>query len=279
MKRLLLLVPLLITACSYVPPGNVGVKVNALGGQKGVANEILPVGRYWLGPNETLFLFPTFEQNYVWTKSEHEGNKHDESFTFQDINGTEINADIGISYHVIPEKVATVFQKYQRGMDEITGIFVRNHVRDALNKVASMMTVDEIYGAKKSTLMSEVEKHVRSEVEPQGLFITKIYIVGSVRLPEMITKALNSKIEATQKAQQTENELRETRAAAEKVVAQAEGEAKSIRAKADAQADANRKIAASLTSTLVEYEKVKKWDGALPTVSGAGASLIDLRSK
>ena len=38
-----------VAACSYVPAGNVGVKVNMLGGAKGVDTEILPVGKYWIG--------------------------------------------------------------------------------------------------------------------------------------------------------------------------------------------------------------------------------------
>lgn len=40
---------------------------------------------------------------------------------------------------------------------------------------------------------------------------------------------------------------------------------------ADAQAEANRKIAESLSDTLIEYQKIQKWDGKLPTVSGGNA--------
>lgn len=34
---------------------------------------------------------------------------------------------------------------------------------------------------------------------------------------------------------------------------------------------ANRKIAESLSDTLIEYQKIQKWDGKLPTVSGSNA--------
>ena len=40
---------------------------------------------------------------------------------------------------------------------------------------------------------------------------------------------------------------------------------------ADAQAEANRKLAESLSDTLIEYQKIQKWDGKLPTVSGGNA--------
>ena len=40
---------------------------------------------------------------------------------------------------------------------------------------------------------------------------------------------------------------------------------------AEAQAEANRKLAESLSDTLIEYQKIQKWDGKLPTVSGGNA--------
>ena len=43
------LIALTVAACSYVPAGNVGVKVNLLGGEKGVDSEVLPVGRIVTG--------------------------------------------------------------------------------------------------------------------------------------------------------------------------------------------------------------------------------------
>ena len=69
------------TACSKVPSGHVGVKVYLLGGEKGVDSEELGVGRYYIGINEELYLFPTFKQNYVWTADEREGSESNESFT------------------------------------------------------------------------------------------------------------------------------------------------------------------------------------------------------
>ena len=120
-----------LSGCSKVPAGNVGVKVYLLGGEKGVDSEVLRVGRYWIGINEDLFLFPTFTQNYVWTKDATEGSPTDESITFQTQEGLGVNADIGISYHIDTDKVSLIFQKYRKGVDEITDIYLRNMVRDA----------------------------------------------------------------------------------------------------------------------------------------------------
>ena len=62
------LVGVSLAACSTVPAGHVGVKVYLLGGSKGVDSEELGVGRYWIGWNEQLYIFPTYMQNYTWTR-------------------------------------------------------------------------------------------------------------------------------------------------------------------------------------------------------------------
>ena len=64
---------------------------------------------------------------------------------------------------------------------------------------------------------------------------------------------------------------------AEKKVLTAQAEADAIKVQAEAQAEANRLLTASLTDTLVEYQKVQKWDGKLPTVTG-GSAILDTRS-
>jgi regulator of protease activity HflC (stomatin/prohibitin superfamily) len=242
MKRinlfLLFVLAVFVSACSKVPAGHVGVKVYLLGGQKGVESEQLGVGRYWIGINEELYLFPTFTQNYVWTKSITEGSPVDESITFQTIEGMSVNADVGISYTVKPDKVAAVFQKYRKQLDEITDVYLRNTVRDAFVTVASTLPVESVYGEGKADMMKAVQKQV---VEQAGdLFsIEKIYLVGDLRLPTQVTQALNAKIQATQQAQ----------------------------------AKANKVLAASITPEFVQYQALKQWNGALPATMIPGSAL------
>ena len=54
-------------------------------------------------------------------------------------------------------------------------------------------------------------------------------------------------------------------------ITKAEAEVQKTSIAADAQAEANRKIAESLSDPLIEYQKIQKWDGRLPTVSGGNA--------
>ena len=260
------------SACSKVPAGNVGVKVYLLGGSKGVESEQLGVGRYWIGFNEELYLFPTFTQNNVWTKSKDEGSPTDESISFQTVEGMSVNADVGISYAVKPEKVSDIFQKYRKQLDEITDVYLRNMVRDAFVSIASTKPVEDVYGAGKAKLLAEVEEHVRKQCG--DLFvIERIYLVGDLRLPPQVTTALNLKIQATQQAQQKENEIRSAKADAEKKIAEAEGNARSILVVAESQAKANKVLAESLTAEFVQYQALKQWNGVLPLTMIPGGSV------
>ena len=264
MKILLIALTLLLAACSNVEPGNVGIKVYLLGGNKGVDHEILGVGRYWIGMNEKLYAFPTFTQNYVWTKSATEGSPDNEEINFQTVEGMSVSADVGISYSVIPDKVPEIFQKYRKSLDEITHIYIRNMVRDAFVNVASSKPVEDVYGVGKTKMLGEVETYVRGQIG--SMFnIERIYLVGDLRLPEQVTNSLNLKIQATQQAQQVENEIRTAKAEAEKKIAEAEGQGKSILIVAQSQADANTLLAKSLTPELVQYQALKVWNGILPT--------------
>ncbi len=265
------------TSCSKVHSGEVGIKFYLLGGEKGVDHEVLTPGRYWIGFNEELFLFPTFTQNYVWTKNETEGSENDESITFQTSNGLAANADVGITYHLEQAKVPLIFQKYKRGINEITDIFLRNYVRDAFVDAASKKDIEYIYGVGKQELLDEVESTVREEVAEIGIIIDKLYLVGEIRLPESVRNAINNKIKATQTAQRIENEVRQAKAKAEKQIVQAQADSASVMIRASSQAEANRVLNKSITLNLIEYKKILRWDGKLPIYTGGPIPMMNLK--
>lgn len=273
---------LAMAACSKVPAGNVGVKVFLLGGDKGVDTQELGPGRYWIGVNEELYLFPTFSQNYTWTAEpiDEDGNgsisdneKLDESISFQTVEGMVVNADVGISYTVDPTKVSVLFTKFRKGIDEITDGYIRNMVRDALVSAAGGRPIETVYGAEKAALMVEVEKRVREQVEPFGIRVERLYWAGQMRLPQTVIDAINAKIQATQFAAQRANEVAAAKAEADKAIEAARGEAEStlLRANAEAQAIKVKGDALAENPRLIELSAIEKWDGTMPTFVGGGA--------
>lgn len=261
-----------LTQCSKVPAGNVGVKFKLYGDGKGSLQELQP-GRYWVGWGYDLYTFPTFTQNYTWTESATEGSPNDESLTFQTVEGLSVNADVGITYHINPDKVTTIFQKYRKGVNEITDIYLRNMVRDSLVKESSSLGIESVYGRGKASLIQSVQDDVDQQVGPTGIVIEKIYWIGELRLPPNVVQSINAKIQATQMAEQRNNEIAQAKAEAAKEVAMAEGKAKAQLTIAEAEAQAIRLKGDALRANpdIVQMTAVEKWNGQLPVYTGGGS--------
>jgi regulator of protease activity HflC (stomatin/prohibitin superfamily) len=251
---------ILLSSCSKVPAGYRGVIVNLYGSDKGVAEQSVGVGRYYLGWNSELYLFPTFLQNYSW--------KAEQAITMQTSEGLSIRTDAGITYSIQPDNVVKVFTKYRLGIDEITNTFLHNMVRDAMNEVASTMTVEQIYGAQKETFITKVNQIVKKEALQNGIEVDKIYLVGSFDLPDTVIASINSKIQASQNAMKVENEVATARAEAQKTIVEAEAKGRQILINAESQAKANKILAESLTQEFVQYQAILKWNGQLPQMTG-----------
>jgi len=280
MKKIFLLL-LLLTGCgTYVEPGYVGVKVSLIGGDKGVDTLEVGPGRYWIGWNENLYTFPTFSQSMVWAKDKAEGSLNDDSMTFQTKEGIEVNTDIGVTYAIDPKKVSIIFQKYRKGIEEITSVYLRSMVRDAMITEGSSRNMETVYGAGKADFIAAVQARVIAQTEEIGIVVEKIYLVGGLRLPPVVTDAINAKIGATQKTIQRENEVAQSKAEADKAVAEAKGRADSMLLEAEAEAKAIeiKGEALSKNPRLVDLSAVEKWDGKLPQyMLGNGTPFIDLK--
>jgi len=252
-----------------ISPGYVGVVVDMLGDNKGVETKELHVGMHWISPWKNVYQFPIFEQNNTW-----EGDK--DAFNFQTSEGMAVSAEIGITYHLRPESIPVIFQRYRRGMVEITDVFIRNYIRDAINKSASKTCIEDLYSGKES-FFQDVENHVREDLSPLGIELSRIYLIGRFHFPQNVINALNSKIEANQRAQQRENELREAEAEAKKQIAKAEGQAKCAVVQAESESKANYLLSQSVTAELIQWQAVQKWDGKLPSVTSGATPFIQVR--
>lgn len=257
----------LLLSFNQIKPGEVGVVVNMLGDEKGVETDEKTVGIHFVPPWKNLYVFPIYEQNHQWT-----GN---DSFTFQTSEGLPVNAEIGITYHLHPTRIHELFARYRRGMEEITHLFIRNNLRDYINRYASKMKIEDLIGPKKEEFFADVLHAVQNELNDLGFVITHVYTIGQFDVPANVKAALNDKIAATQRAQQRENELREAEAQARKVVAETEGAAKSKIIKAKAEAEANQLLSKSITKELLDWNSINKWDGKMPyAMSGQGMPFI-----
>jgi len=270
-------------ATTRVDAGHVGIRVKLAGSDRGVQD--MPVVTGWVVYNpisEQIVIFPTSVQNVVWTANPHEGRPVDESITFSSSEGVNVNADVGLSFHIEPNLAPKLYGRFrQNDMMALADGYVRNAVREAFNDVTSKMAVQDIYGAGKSKMLADVTKECRDILGKDGFVIDQLTINGALRLPQNVAEAINRAMEATQNAIQSENKVRQVRAEAEQAITQAHGQAEATRQKAEGEADAilirarseakaNEIIRLSTSPAVLQYRALEHWDGKLPTFNGSG---------
>lgn len=261
--------------CTRIEPGHVGIKVTY--GGRGVQDFPSQTGWVFYIPFfQTVFEYPTYVQTATWTKDSEEGESLNEEITFNTKEGMVVSGDIFLAYQLIPEKVPHFYIKFRSDdLNNFTHGFLRNISRDAFNEVGSKYIVDDIYGAKKEEFLKEVRSYINAQIIKYGVQMEQFGFIGALRIPQNVKSALDAKIQATQDAIRSENQVRQAKAEAEKLIAIAEGKAK-----------ANILLNNSLTPTLIEWERLQvsretiiKWNGVRPTVEGNPNLLFTLPSK
>jgi regulator of protease activity HflC (stomatin/prohibitin superfamily) len=270
-----------------IDAGHVGIRVRLAGSARGVQDIPVVTGWVFFNPlTEQIIEFPISVQNVVWTASASEGRTTDESITFSSGEGVNINADIGLSFHIDPSLAPHLYLRFrQPNLMLLADGYVRNAVREAFNVVASKMPVQNIYGAEKSKVVADVGERLREALGKDGFLIDQITINGALRLPENVATAINRAMEATQNSIQAENRVRQVRAEADQAIAQALGAAEAARQRAQGEADAvliraradakaNEIIRYSTTALVLQYRAIEHWDGKLPLMNGGSLPLL-----
>ncbi len=271
------------SASTRIDAGHVGVRIKLAGSARGVQDAEIAVGWVFYNPlTEQVIQFPTSVQNIVWTASAHEGQPMDESITFSSGEGVNINADLGLSFHIDPTMAPKLYGRFrQNDLSILANGYMRNTIREAFQEVASKMPVQEIYGAGKSQMLVDVNTKCRDVLGKDGIVIDQLTINGTLRLPQNVADAINRAMEATQKAIESENRVRQVKAEAEQNITQAHGQAEATRQKAQGEADAvlikarseaksNEIMRLSMSPSVLQYRMMQQWDGKLPSYNGGG---------
>lgn len=255
--------PLMLTGCvEKVKNGETAVIVNLMGDNKGVSPQEVGVGWKFLTPNEELFKFPTFNQNFSLGV-----------VSFQDTDGMTLKVPLGATIKAAPGSAPLLFQTYRKGMAEIVGVNVPQVILSTLNNDAAKLTADKIYSENKEAFFKGVEEKVRAHFAPRGLIIESLYVTGQIGLPDQIRERIDAKVAAVQMTIQRQNEVQQVIAEAEKKREEARGEkdAAILRAEGEAESLNIRGEALRKNPAVVELNAIEKWDGKLPVYNGGGA--------
>lgn len=269
------------TACfTKVTPGHVAIVVNNYGSSRGVKDYPIKTGMVSYNPfTEDVYVFPTFQQNYVWTASKHEGSVNDESFTVNSLEGAALNFDVSFSVSFEPDSVPHLFVKYRKDPDHIISVFLRSILRNSFTTYASKMKASDIYGVGRQALQDSVKADMVRLLRPNGIHLDQIAMIGEFRVNELVKNSINNVLKASSDAASAENKVRQVRAEAEQAVAKARGDSLSFVIRAAGEAHANQILLGSMSPSLIEYKMLEKWDGVLPQVTGGASPFVSLKGK
>lgn len=275
----ILLLAAMFTGCTRIGPGHAGIVVNAAGSDKGVSEQTATTGWFFYNPfSQTVIEYQTAVRQEKWTRDQNEGKPGNTEVSFTNKDQMVIYADVAIAFSLDPAKVPAFYVKFlahdEDDLDsKFTNGFLRNAVRNCLNDNAGQYDIHQIMGDN-AEFLHKTQDCIQGEVAPWGVHIDQFGFIGAPRPPQAVTDSINAKAQAEQIATQKQIELAQTQADAAKNVAKANGEAQAILAVADAQAKANKELAASLSDELIRYKAIEKWNGERPQVEGANGGVL-----
>ena len=274
---LLALLFLLPSTFTYVNPGYVGIVIHRAGG--GVDPIPLGPGVHGRIPFATgIEEYPVFLKTLVLTKNPSEGSPTNDEINVNSVEGQPLSLDVSLSFQIDPAQTPKLYTTFRTDITQITHGYVKQTIRQALQEIVGTEPVADVIGPKKAEATNRVRTLIAQRLQPLG-FEVKQFTINELRAPPQVMEAINQKNVMQQQALTAQNELQKNTFNAQGDSIKAAGSAKAITALAEAQARANTLLAQSITTTLVQYEIAKKWDGKLPTYSGGGTPLIQLPSK
>lgn len=260
---------MMFTSCGYerVDAGYEGIKVNLYGDDKGVDDITLVTGAVWYNPITTaVYEYPTFVQTVDYAP-----------FSINAKDGSSFTVDPTISLKIVDGKSAEVFKKYRKeDITEVINTTLYNYVRNAFRIQLNNYTTDELV-SKREEFEKAIEERLSKELLAENFQLEQM--TSGLQYPQTLINAIDAKNAAVQEAQKAQNEVLMIKAEAEKKITAANGEAQALKIKGDAEAEYNRKIAASLSPLIVQQMMLEKWDGKLPVYGTVPTIFKDVAGK
>jgi|694.fasta_scaffold83438_4 hypothetical protein len=251
-------------AIDRVDAGHIGIKVNLTGNARGVSNYQYKTG--WVVYNtwvEQMLEFPTYQQHI----------EYDEQVVITK-GGFSAVIKPSFNYSLKSGSVGDMFVNLRLDIKQIEQGWLKNAIVSSVNDVANRWEVDAVF--------NEREQFEAAIVLECNKRLSKWFEVSQLRTNIIPPKALQAAIESKTKA------VQEAQAALQrKLVAEAEGQEKIARAKADSakqMIEANAFAMAmkikqrELTPLYVEFIKAQTWDGKLPsTMAGNAGTFLNIK--
>lgn len=247
-----------------VDAGHKGIVVNLSGSDRGVASYQYTTG--WVVYNswfKQVLEFPTYQQHI----------EYDDQVVITK-GGFSATIKPSFNYSLKPTAIGDMFENLRLGVKEIEQGWLKNAIVGAVNDEANKWEVDSIFSNRQlfeAAIVVECNKR-----------LTKWFDVSQLRTnitpPEALQESIIAKTKAIQQAEASEQQAIAAIAEGKRKVAVAKADSAETVINASAKARAMDLTQQKLTPLFVEYKKVEKWDGQLPsTIAGGQGTFLNIK--
>ena len=212
-----------------IQPGKKGVEFKRFGGGLDKDN-IYDQGFHIIMPWNKVFIYDV---------------RTNEGFETMDVlskNGLNISVELSYRYSPMPDKIGYLH-------DEIGTEYVKRilmpEIRSATREVIGQYLPEELYSTKREAIQDEIFQQTADGIGPKHLIIDAV-LIRSVKLPAKLEEAIEQKLKEEQLSLQYEYKLDRERQEAERRIIEAQ-----------AKADANRILNASLTDKILKDKGIE----------------------
>ena len=180
-----------------------------------------------------------------------------------------VSTTVTVNYHPEPESVHYLYQSV--GLDYEDRV-IQPAVEEVVKQVTANYNAEELI-TKRPSVKADIEREITERLNSFDIS-TEVISITDFQFSSLFAAAIESKVEAEQRALKAENDLIRIEVEARQLEQQATGEANANIAKANGEAEAIRIINTALAQNpnYLEWLKTQAWDGRLPLVVGEGGT-------
>jgi prohibitin 2 len=209
-------------------------------------------------------LYDTRVQTYTMAATYAEGEKRgDDAIETLTKDGQMVTMDLSVRFHIDPMRVTNLHREI--GPDYINKI-VRPEIRNQIRLAVSGYPVTEVYTEKRSEIQNQTQENLKKKFNQSYLILDEV-LIRNIRFSPEFEKAIEQKQIAQQEAQRMQYVLDKERQEKERKIIEAQGEAESIRLKAQVLAQ---------NPALIQNEYVQKLAPGVKTIITDGKSIMSL---
>ena len=180
-----------------------------------------------------------------------------------------VQTTVTVNYHPDTEKVHFLYKEIGLSYENRV---IEPAIDETVKQVSANYNAEELI-TKRPLVKADIENAIRERLS-QFYIETDVISITDFEFSPLFAKAIESKVEAEQKAQKAENDLIRIEVEARQLEAQAVGLAAANVAEAQGEAEAISIINNALSNNpfYIEWLKTQAWDGKLPLVVGEGGT-------